>query len=440
MKEKSIKKVNIGMIGFGYIAHGVFELISKQKEYIKKKTGRQLDIIRIAEKDGKKIKSISGDMRRGIKFSTDAADVYKDPEVDIVVELVGGIDPAFDFVSKALNSGKYVVTANKDLMANRGEELYKIAEQNNVDILFEASVLGGIPIIGPLKTTLASDRIYKIVGIVNGTTNYILTKMEKDGFSFNKALSDAQELGYAEKANPSADVEGYDAACKLAILSSIAFNSRVVLEDVYKEGITKITAGDIGFAREMGYCIKLLAIGTEEDGKISARVHPALIPLEHILASIDDVFNAVYVYGKYIDRMMSYGRGAGDKATASSVVGDIVNIARNFDRGKKGIIYGCSCFENKTISSIDETMSKFYIVMDVVDRSGVLANIAKVFGDHDVSINSMIQKQTGMDNRAKLIFITHIAANKNLYSSIEKLKKLDVVERIQNIIRVEDLD
>jgi homoserine dehydrogenase len=264
--------------------------------------------------------------------------------------------------------------------------------------------------------------------------------MEKDGLSFKEALMDAQELGYAEKANPSADVEGYDAACKLAILSSIAFNSRVVVEDVYKEGITKITAGDIEFAREMGYCIKLLAIGTEEDGKISARVYPALIPAEHILASIDDVFNAVYVYGKYIDRIMSYGRGAGDSATASSVVGDIVNIARNFDREKKGIIYGCSCFENKAISSIDETISKFYVVMDVADRPGVLANISKVFGDHDVSINSMIQKQTGIDNRAKLIFITHIAANKNLYSSIEKLKKLDVVESIQNIIRVEDLD
>lgn len=440
MKEKNIKKVNIGMIGFGYIAHGVFELISNQKEYIKKKTGRQLDIIRIAEKDPEKIRSIPQDMMEQIAISSDAADVYQDPEVDIVVELIGGVEPAFDFVSKALSSGKYVVTANKDLMASRGGELYSIAEKNDVDILFEASVLGGIPIIGPLKTTLASDRIYKIVGIVNGTTNYILTKMEKDGLPFKEALAAAQEMGYAEKANPSADVEGYDAACKLAILSSIAFNSRVVVENVYKEGITKITAGDIEFAREMGYCIKLLAIGTEEDGKISARVHPALIPSEHILASIDDVFNAVYVYGKYIDRIMSYGRGAGDRATASSVVGDIVNIARNFDREKKGIIYGCSCFENKAISSIDEMISKFYIVMDVADRPGVLADIARVFGDHDVSINSMIQKQTGIDNRAKLIFITHLAANKNLYSSIEKLKKLDVVESIRNIIRVEDLD
>ena len=324
--------------------------------------------------------------------------------------------------------------------ANRGGELYSIAEKNNVDILFEASVLGGIPIIGPLKTTLASDRIYKIVGIVNGTTNYMLTRMEKEGISFKEALKAAQELGYAEKANPSSDVEGYDAACKLAILSSIAFNSRVVLDDVYKEGITKITASDIDFAREMGNCIKLLAIGSEEDGKIFARVHPALIPMGHILASIEDVFNAVYVYGKYIDRIMSYGRGAGDKATASSVVGDIVNIARNFDRENKGIIYGCSCFEKKDIGSIDDTVSKFYIVMDATDRPGVLASIAKVFGDHNVSINSMMQKQTDIDKRAKLIFITHMVTNKDLYRSIEELKSLGIVESIKNIIRVEDLD
>jgi homoserine dehydrogenase len=325
-------------------------------------------------------------------------------------------------------------------MANRGEELYSIAEENNVDILFEASVLGGIPIIGPLKSTLASDKIYKIAGIVNGTTNYILTRMEKEGLSFQEALSIAQELGYAEKANPSSDIEGYDAACKLAILSSIAFNSRVVPDDVYKEGITNITADDIEFALEMGYRIKLLAIGSEEDGKISARVHPSLIPLGHIMASIEDVFNAVYVYGTYIDRIMSYGRGAGDKATASSVVGDVINIARDFDREKKGIIYGCSCFEEKAIKPIDDTISKYYMVMDVADRPGVLASIAKVFGDHSVSINSMIQKQADSDGKAKLIFITHMTANRDLYASLEKIKKLDIVEDVRSIIRVEDLD
>jgi len=440
MKDKSIKKVNIGMVGFGYIAHGVFELISNQKEYIAKKTGREINIIRIAEKDKEKFKSLNNEVTEGIKISQDAADVYRDPEVDIVVELIGGIDPAYDIVIESLKAGKYVVTANKDLIANRGGDIHRIAEENDVDILFEASVLGGIPIVGPLKTTLASDRIYKIVGIVNGTTNYILTKMEKEGLSFEEALLMAQDLGYAEKANPSSDIEGYDAACKLAILSSIAFNSRVVADDVYKEGITKIDSSDIEYAAEMGYRIKLLAIGSEEDGRIFVRVHPALVPDSHILASIDGVFNAVYVYGEYIDRVMSYGLGAGDRATASSVVGDIVNIARNFDRNNKQMIYGCSCFEQKKVMTIDETISKFYIVLDAIDRPGVLAKIAQVFGKHSVSINSMIQKQTDIKEMAKLIFITHEAANKDLYESVDELSGLDVVDRVANIIRVEELD
>ncbi|MFC2159505.1 homoserine dehydrogenase [Actinomycetota bacterium] len=435
-----MEKVNIGMVGFGYIAHGVFELISKQKEYIAKKTGKELNIIRIAEKDREKLKSLTSEIVGGIKVSPDAADIYNDPEVDIVVELIGGVDPAYDIVMESLKAGKYVVTANKDLIANKGGDIHKTAEANNVDILFEASVLGGIPIIGPLKTTLASDKIYKIVGIVNGTTNYILTRMEKDDLSFKEALSIAQDLGYAEKANPSSDIEGYDAACKLAILSSIAFNSRVVVDDVYKEGITKITASDIKYAAEMGYRIKLLAIGSEEDGQIFVRVHPALVPDSHILASIEDVFNAVYIYGEYIDRVMSYGRGAGDRATASSVVGDIVNIARNFDRDNKKMIYGCSCFEQKKVRTVDETISKFYIVLDAIDRPGVLAKIAQVFGKHSVSIDSMIQKQTDVKEMAKLIFITHEVANKDLYKSVDELSGLDVVDRVANIIRVEELD
>jgi len=440
MKYKDNEKINIGMMGFGYIAHGVFQLISEQKQYIAQKIGRELNIIRIAEKDPEKLKSLPGSAMDEISVSDNAEDVYNDPKVDIVIELIGGVHPAFDLVKAALETKKYVVTANKDMMANKGGELYRIAEDNDVDILFEASVLGGIPIIGPLKSSLASDRIYKIAGIVNGTTNYILTRMEKEGLSFEEALSMAQELGYAEKANPSSDIEGYDAACKLAILSSIAFNSRVVLDDVYKEGITGITSEDIDFAREMGYSIKLLAIGSQEEGRISARVHPALIPSSHIMASIEDVFNAVYVYGDYIDRIMSYGRGAGDRATASSVVGDLINIARNFDREKKGIIYGCSCFEEKDISSIDDVQSKYYLVMDVKDRPGVLASIAMVFGDHNVSINSMIQKQADGNSMAKLIFITHQVTNKDLYSSVKEIGKLDVVEDVRSIIRVEDLE
>jgi len=439
-ENKNISDINIGIIGFGYIASGVFSLIQKQKGYLARKIKKNLNIKRIAEKDLKKIDASPLKGIEDIKVSDNADDILKDEDIDIVVELIGGIDPAYDYIYRALSSGKYVVTANKDLIANRGGDLLAAAEKNNVDVLFEASVGGGIPIIGPLKSSLASNNISKIVGIVNGTTNYILTQMEKNNLSFDDALSKAQELGYAEKANPSADIDGYDAACKLAILSSIAFNSRVGQSDVYKEGIAGVSSADIGNALDMGYRIKLLAVGIEEDGKISARVHPALIPTGHILASIEDTFNAVYVYGNYIEEIMSYGRGAGDRPTASSVVGDIIKIARNFDRNKKGVIYGCSCFENKKFIPIDDTISKFYILMDVADKPGVLARIAEVFGRNEVSINSMIQKQEDGKKRARLIFITHKVTNKNLYKSISEISKLEVVNKVLSVIRVEDLE
>jgi homoserine dehydrogenase len=439
-ENKSIDNINIGMIGFGYIARGVFSLIQGQKEYLLKKIKKNINVIRIAERNLDKIDSSFIDEHKDIKITGDADDVIADENIDIVVELIGGIDPAYDSVYRALDSGKYVVTANKDLIANKGGELFKVAEKNNVDILFEASVGGGIPIIGPLKSSLASNNINKIVGIVNGTTNYILTRMEKDDLSFGDALAKAQELGYAEKANPSSDIEGYDAACKLAIMSTIAFNSRVNLSDVYKEGITGISHDDIKNALDMGYRIKLLAIGIEENNAISVRVHPALVPLDHILASIEDTFNAVYIYGNYVGEIMSYGRGAGDRPTASSVAGDIIKIARRFDPEKKGIIYGCSCFENKKFRSIDETISKFYILMDVLDEPGVLAKIAEVFGENKVSINSMVQKQISEGANARLIFITHEVLNRNLYKSIKEISKLSVVDKVLSIIRVEDLD
>jgi len=398
-KNKSMDNINIGMIGLGYIASGVFSLIQEQKDYLAQKIKKNINITRIAERNLDKIDRSFVKKFRDIKITDNADDVIGDENIDIVVELIGGIEPAYDYVHRALDAGKYVVTANKDLIANKGAELFEVAEKNNVDILFEASVGGGIPIIGPLKSSLASNNIYKIVGILNGTTNYILTRMEKDNLSFDNALKKAQELGYAEKANPSSDIEGYDAACKLAILSTIAFNSRVKLDDVYREGITGILPDDIKNAMDMGYRIKLLAVGVEDSGTINVRVHPALIPVGHILASIEDTFNAVYIYGNYVGEIMSYGRGAGDRPTASSVAGDILKIARNFDRKKKGKIYGCSCFENKKFRLIDDTESKFYILIDVLDRPGVLAKIAEVFGKNKVSINSMVQKQTSRGKR-----------------------------------------
>ncbi len=438
MNNHNQDEIRIGMIGFGYIASCVYRLIQEQNDYIASKIGKRLHIAKIADKDANKLqKDLPG--LSAIAQSRDAADILEDPDIDIVVELIGGIVPAYDFVSKALEGGKYVVTANKDLIANKGKKLFDLAQQANVDILFEASVCGGIPIIGPLKSSLASNHISKIVGVVNGTTNYILTRMEKDKLSFDQALRMAQDLGYAER-DPSADIEGYDAACKLAILSSIAFNSRVVLDDVYREGITSIKDCDINNAREMGYRIKLLAIGRQKEGKITVKVHPALVPQGHILASIEDTYNAVYVYGNYVDQVMSYGRGAGDRPTASSVVGDIIKIARRFDRDRKGPVYGCSCSEHKELAHMDDDVSKFYLLMDVVDKPGVLAKIARVFGDYSVSIQSMIQKQAEKEGTARLIFITHEVLNKNLDRSMHQVANLDVVQEVLSVIRVEDLN
>lgn len=445
VNENSIIKsggdqINIGIIGLGYIGSGVFKLIESQKEYIARKTGKFIRIKRVADKDiMERAAKFEPSFKSEIIFSTDPYDIINDPDVDIVVELVGGIEPAYDYVIDSLKKGKYVVTANKDLIANRGESLFTAAAEHSVDILFEASVGGGIPIIGPMKSSLAANNISKIVGIVNGTTNYILTRMQKENLSFENALKVAQDLGYAEKVNPAADIEGNDAACKLAILCSIAFNSRVVFGEVYKEGIKKITLEDIKYAGDLGYVIKLLAIGSDEGGSVCARVHPALIPKDHILASINYANNAVYLYGNFVGEVMSYGQGAGDRPTASSIVGDIIQIARNFNRDNKKPVFGCTCFINKPVKPIDEMENKFYALMEVKDKPGVLAKIATIFGSNDVSIESMIQKQTKEGGSARIVFITHRVLNKDMFKSIEEILKLDVVNQVLNVIRVEDL-
>jgi len=439
--EGSDELINVGIIGLGYIGSGVFKLIESQRLYIAQKTGKSIKVKRVADKDIKqRAKKFQPELRKDIIFSDKPEDIINDPGIDIVVELVGGVEPAYGYVIKSLNKGKYVVTANKDLIANKGESLFAAAAANNVDILFEASVGGGIPIIGPMKSSLAANNISRIIGIVNGTTNYILTRMQREKISFNDALKVAQDLGYAEKVNPAADIDGNDAACKLAILSSIAFNSRIVFDEVYREGIRKITLEDIVHAGDLGYVIKLLAIGSDEGGSICARVHPALVPKDHILSSISYANNAVYLYGNFVGEVMSYGQGAGDRPTASSVVGDIIQIARNFNRENKKSVFGCTCFINKPIKSMDDMENKFYALMEVKDMPGVLASIAKVFGGNNVSIESMIQKQTKESGSAKIVFITHKVLNKDMFKSINEILKLDVVKKVLNVIRVEDLN
>ncbi len=342
------------------------------------------------------------DLAAGI-LTDDADLVVTDPEVDVVVETIGGIEPARSLVLGALKSGKPVVTANKELLADHGEELFEASESAGVDLLFEASVAGGIPLMRPLRESLAGERIRRVMGIVNGTTNYILTRMTEEGSSFADALGEAQELGYAEP-DPTADIEGFDAAAKTSIIASIAFGARVVASDVYREGITKVTAEDIAAAHELGFVVKLLGVADQVDGRVGVRVHPAMVPLDHPLASVRGSYNAVFIEGDAVGQLMLLGRGAGGGPTASALLGDLIDAGQNLRAGSRGAAIGLHKTE---IRPIDETSSQFYMSLDAADRPGVLAAIAGVFGTHDVSIQSMQQKGHGAE--ARLIFVTHLA-------------------------------
>lgn len=379
--------INIGLLGCGTVGSGVVKLLQENRAAIEAKTNSQLSIVKVLELDRQKC------LQSGIDDSiiTDnIEEIINDESIDIVVELIGGIEPALSFITAAMKKGKHVVTANKDLIAEHGEELFATAAENGVDFYFEASVGGGIPIVYPLKQSLAGNKIQEVIGILNGTTNYILTKMSQEGRDFEEVLQEAQQLGYAES-DPTADIGGWDAARKIAILSSIAFNSRVTLSDVYVEGITSINAKDILYARELGFVIKLLAIAKESDGKIQSRVHPAFLPMGHPLANVNGVFNAIFVRGNAVGDVMHFGRGAGQMPTASAVVGDIIEIGRNMAFQINSRI-GCTCYEEKEILPIDELCAQYYIRMNVTDRPGVLAGIAGVFGANQVSIASVIQE------------------------------------------------
>ncbi len=424
--------IQIGLLGCGTVGSGVVKLLEKNASTIAQRSGDEIVIRRVMERDVDKCLALGVDPQR---ITSNFQDIVDDPEIDIVVELMGGIEPASDFILQAMRNGKHVVTANKDMIAVKGKELFETAEEHQVDFYFEASVGGGIPIVYPLKQSLAGNQIQEVIGILNGTTNYILTKMSREGLDYNQVLEEAQALGYAE-ADPTADVSGLDAARKIAILSSIAFNSRVTLNDVYVEGITGITAEDIRYARELGYVIKLLAIAKEDEfGRIQIRVHPAFLPVNHPLAAVNDVFNAVFVQGDAVGEIMHFGRGAGQMPTASAVVGDIIEIVRNLNHHTKARI-GCTCYEQKPILSINELEVEYYIRMTVTDRPGVLAGIAGVFGNNDVSIATVLQKSSD-DNRAELIMITHRVREKGLRDALSVLSGMSIVGEINSVIRLE---
>lgn len=423
--------MNIGLLGLGTVGSGVVRLLQQNGALIAQKLGRPLKISRVLVRERNRPRQVEVDPTL---LTTDADGIINDPDIHIIVEVMGGTDAAREYILKAMERGKSVVTANKDLLALYGKELFDAAASNGVDLFFEASVGGGIPIIRPLKECLAGNKIRQVMGIVNGTTNYILTKMSREGRDFQEVLREAQDLGYAE-ADPAADIEGDDAARKMAILASIAFNTRVTYSDVYREGISRITAQDISYAADLGYVIKLLGIAREDEEGIEVRVHPALLPGNHPLASVNDVFNAIFIEGDAVGEAMFYGRGAGSMPTASAVVGDIIEAARNLNYQTRGRIT-CTCFYDKPIKPVGTINTKYYLRLLVVDRPGVLAAIAGVFGDREVSLASVIQERM-LGELAELVLITHRVREQNLQDALKVLAGLPVVKEIACVVRVE---
>ncbi|MCI8454366.1 MAG: homoserine dehydrogenase [Lachnospiraceae bacterium] len=427
MNEKTVVKA--ALLGAGTVGSGVYALAGLLKDEMIHKTGASLEIKKILVRNTKK-------ERDGIPreiLTDDWQEIIKDEEIRLVIEVMGGVEPARTYILEALRAGKQVVTANKDLLAEHGQEILTLAENNGCDLQFEAAVAGAIPIIRPLKQSLAGGRLTEIMGIVNGTTNYILTKMSEEGMDYGEALAEATRLGYAE-ADPTADVEGYDAGRKIAIMASLAFNSNVTFSDVYTEGITKITAEDIRYAREFGYVVKLLGVTRLVDKKIEVKVHPMLIADSHPLATVRDSFNAVFVHGEACDDAMFMGRGAGKMPTASAVMGDIIIVMRNILHDNCGWNGGIA-YKNFPVKPIEETRSRYFLRMQVMDKAGALANIAGVLGNNDVSIAQVVQKR-GKDGVAELVVITDSVLERHFNDALLIVKGMSVLKEISGIIRV----
>ena len=425
-----MNKIKIALLGAGTIGGSVIKFLQANQNIISQRANADIEIKNILVLP----REIPALHEKNLPATDNYDEILNDDEIKIVVELMGGINPAKDFILKAMNHGKNVVTANKDVVAQFGNELFETAEKNKVDFLFEASVGGAIPIIMPLKRSLTANKITEILGIVNGTTNYMLTKMASDGADYETVLKEAQSKGYAER-NPAADVEGKDAARKIAILASIAFNSRVTFDNVSMEGITKITPQDISHADKLGYVVKLLAIGKDSELGIDVRVHPVLLNKNHPLANVNGVLNAIFVRGVPIGEAMFYGPGAGEP-TASAVISDIIEIVRGIQLNSSGR-FGCTCYDNKKFCPIEETVSSYYMRLLVDDKPGVLGQIATTFGDAGVSLKSVMQSECAPTDHAEIIVVTHAVKHKNILQAQENLKKLSAVDDILNIIRVE---
>ncbi len=423
------KEIKAALLGAGTVGGGVYKLVERRSAEMQAKVGADLKITKVMVKNLQK-------KREGIPsevLTDDWEGIINDPEISIIIELMGGVEPARTYILQALEAGKNVVTANKDLLAEHGQELMEAAERNHCDICFEAAVGGGIPIIRPLKECLAGNEITEVMGIVNGTTNYILTKMTQEGWDFDDALKEAQRLGFAES-DPTADVEGLDAGRKMAILASIAFHSRVTFKDVDVKGITKITAKDIQYAKEFGYTLKLLGVARNEEGKMEVGVSPMMIPSTHPLANVNDSFNAVFVHGDAVDDAMFQGRGAGEFPTASAVVGDLISVARNMQYGCCGRI-GCSCYKNLPMKPAGEARHKYFLRLIVEDRTGILAGVAGVLGNNGVSINQVIQKPA-VDGVAELVVVTDKVETRHLDDALMIFGEMSMIREVASVIRV----
>jgi homoserine dehydrogenase len=429
--------MRIGLLGLGTVGGGVAKLLRENGDIIRMKTGLNLEVAKVLVRDAKK-------PRPGVPelpLTEDVSEILGDPSIKIVVELMGGVEPARTYMVEALKAGKTVVTANKDVLSEFGKDLYDAGEIGDAELYFEASVGGGIPVIRPLKESLAANRMQKVMGIVNGTTNYILTQMSQLGRPYEEALREAQELGYAEP-DPTNDVQGFDAARKLAILASIAFMSRVKASMVYAEGITRISPKDIEYGRQFGWELKLLAIGKEVGGRIEARVHPAFIPREHPLASVNGSLNAIFTVGDPVGETMFLGRGAGPGPTASAVVSDLIAAALSKRTPGRRAGDACTCLFHKEVMDIGEVVTRYYLRLSCADRTGVLARIAEAFGLEDVSISHTVQVAGGPDQKdhggdAELVLVTHSVQEAKLQRVVQRLKKIPEVKAIENVIRVE---
>ncbi|MBW1784344.1 MAG: homoserine dehydrogenase [Deltaproteobacteria bacterium] len=434
-----MSQIHVGIIGFGTVGAGAFEVLSKNQEMIASRVGAEVVVKRIADLDIVSDRGISVAPDASL-WTVDAMDVIRDPEIDVVVELIGGLETAKSFILEAMKNGKHVVTANKALLAEHGRDIYRAAEAHEVGLGFEASVGGGIPIIGALKNGLSGNRIQTCIGILNGTSNYILTKMSQEDLPFNQVVKEAVNLGFAEDP-PTLDVDGTDAAHKLAIIISIAFGAPVSFKDIYREGIVTVTPDDIRFADEFGYGIKLLAIAKDLGDRIEARVHAAMIPKDHILANVNEAFNAIYLEGDFVGPNLYYGLGAGRRPTGSAVVSDIIGLAREIRCGSRGrvppLAHVRSPLREIVIQPMEDLVTPYYFRVSAQDMPGVLSRIAGILADHQISISSVIQKGRKQKGPVPIVMLTHEARESDVQTAISLIDDLDVVAEKTMVIRVE---